>query len=75
MTSKELQGCADESSNVVENLTKPENAADETITRGLFLVAAGLFSLSVVGYNIAAILASKNEKEAEDAMGFANELR
>lgn len=65
MTSSELRECSDEASNVAEVLTEEENAKGETQTRGLFLVASALYTLSAIGYEIAAILAEKNETKGK----------
>ena len=61
MTSKELSDCSDEASKVSEVLTRSENSKDETVTRGLFIVGGGLCMIAAVGYQIAAILRSRDE--------------
>ena len=56
LTPEDLGDCAVEASDLAETLSRPDSAVDETVTRGLFLVAASLAGLMAAAYEIAASL-------------------
>lgn len=60
MNSNELSDLATEATLVAEVLSDAENAEDETVVRGLYLVAASIAGLMAAAYEIAAALKEKS---------------
>jgi hypothetical protein len=56
MTAEDLHDCADAACELGDALSGKENADGETVTRGLFVVAASLSGLTAAAYEIAASL-------------------
>lgn len=56
MNAEELSSCADAAAEACELLSRAENAKDETVVRGLFLVASSISILAAAAYEIAASL-------------------
>ncbi len=54
LSAEGLHELADVMSEVMEALSRKENAEDETVTRGLFLIASAITSLAMATYELAA---------------------
>lgn len=59
MNSEELSESAADAIDLGEALSRAENAKDETVVRGLYIVAASISALAAAAYEIAAALKEK----------------
>ena len=65
MNPEELSKCANEAAAAADVLSKAENAEDETVVRGLYVVASSIAVLAAAAYEIAAALRTIDLDEVE----------